>query len=173
MIYIDMDGVISNFTKAALIANGYPEDYEYTSNEYQMERELGISTPTFWKNIDKGGVEFWENMEPYKWTEFLLGYFDKYIILTAPSLNPNCVKGKVEWMHKNIKKNFYSFIIAPARYKSLLAKSGDILIDDSDKNTEAWEKAGGIGILFPQPWNKNYKMADDPIGYTVGKLGSI
>lgn len=57
--------------------------------------------------------------------------------------------------------------------KELNAKSGAILIDDSDKNVENYRAAGGCAILFPQPWNKNSQYIESRTDYVLTTLDNI
>jgi hypothetical protein len=44
--------------------------------------------------------------------------------------------------------------------KASVAGPGKILIDDKNENIDEWEAAGGIGILYPRPWNR---LAGNPL----------
>jgi TFIIF-interacting CTD phosphatase-like protein len=66
-----------------------------------------------------------------------------------PKLNPEfnqAIQGKKEWIAKNIS-GVNEEIFVPASQKSSFATSKHILIDDMQKNIDAWRAAGGKAIL--------------------------
>jgi hypothetical protein len=87
------------------------------------------------------------------------------IYLSAPSidfslpqdqqLNPEfnqAIQGKKEWIAKNIS-GVNKEIFVPASQKSSFATSKHILIDDMQKNIDAWKAAGGKAILHTSTSN--------------------
>ena len=58
---------------------------------------------------------------------------------------------------------FRRYALTPQKH--LLAGPNRILIDDNDRNIEAFRAAGGIGILFPQPWNANHESQTNKTAY--------
>lgn len=174
MIYIDMDGVIADFVSSALAVHNFPKDMYKPCGDYHMENQLGVSQREFWDKIDKAGEDFWVNMEPFSWTEDLIKVvsdLDEWMILSAPSRNPQCLSGKMRWLHKQFGSKFHDVIFCPAKKKYLLADDFSILIDDSDKNCSDWGER--FSILFPQPWNKNWKVAGKRFEYLLSKLGEM
>lgn len=155
-VYLDMDGVISNFAKAAIELHELdPNTFKHTS--YNIEKDIGITASAFWRKIDEVGEDFWINMEVYPWvydlTDYIKDKFGGFTILSSPSMNPNCVSGKLKWLHKVFGPRFRSYIFAPSQLKHRVAHSNTILIDDSDRNCRDFNLSGGNAILFPQPWN--------------------
>ena len=57
--------------------------------------------------------------------------------------------------------------------KELNAKSGAILIDDSDDNIRKYREAGGTAILFPQPWNERRLVKQDKKFYIMSLLNIL
>lgn len=94
-----------------------------------------------------------------------------YTLLTSPSLSSDSVSGKVHWIYKHFPPKsgirFRRFLIG--KQKNLLAAPNRILLDDAENNVESFRTAGGIGILFPQVWNRNYRIAN-PLTYVRQKL---
>lgn len=163
-IFADMDGVIVNFPKGVekVLAVDLSELDRYEIDEY-----LGISTSEFWKAIDE--VEtFWEDLEPYPWTidliEMLLEVSNGNLtIATSPSADPHCACQKLKWIQKHLPAQLYrKVLIGPQKH--LLAAPGRVLIDDSPEKTSRFQQAGGIAILFPQPYNTGIKE-DDMVSY--------
>lgn len=168
--FIDMDGVLCDFVGAACQLFGKSEDFaaNWPAGEYGMGKVLGCTEPQFWRKIEEH-PEFWEGMKPYPWCGELIelakrnGYAP--YIATSPSLDPNSAKGKTEWIQKHIGRHFRDYFIGGK--KGVLAAPGRVLIDDSDDQIAAFEKAGGYGVLFPRRWNANHQLSHDPMDYTT------
>jgi 5'(3')-deoxyribonucleotidase len=119
---------------------------------------LGISRSEMWSAIAKRGAKWWADLEPHPWAKDFyeeLCRIDEVVILTSPSHIASAHAGKAQWIKKFFGGNFRNYILT--KRKDLLAKPGDILIDDHDNNCEAFTQAGGIGIIFPAPWNKAHE----------------
>ena len=157
-IYCDMDGVLCDFDQGYKDITGKSTDEanaEGKSYFWKLFREsVGKNEKAFWANLpwQSGGQELWNYIKS-----------SNPNILSAPSvdfslpqdqqLNPEfnqAIQGKKEWIAKNIS-GVNEEIFVPASQKSSFATSKHILIDDMEKNTDAWEAAGGIAIL-----HKNY-----------------
>ena len=61
------------------------------------------------------------------------------------------------------KKNYTSYICFTNNEEKMSN------CDDKNENIDEWEEAGGMGILYPRPWNR---LADHPypLEYLVGML---
>jgi len=144
-IYVDMDGVLTDFDKAAIDTVGDTPDAF-------IER---VSKHQFWKHIDNAGVGFWENMEWMVDGKVLWNFVSPFdpTILTSPSMKKESEVGKTKWIKRNLKTPPVIF----SRDKSREVKNGkfDILIDDRQDKIQKWEAAGGTGIL--------HRNADDTI----------
>jgi 5'(3')-deoxyribonucleotidase len=176
IIYLDLDGVCTNFIKPCIEANNldYEKTVELWKNDYpgvfSAFKVLNIDNSTFWKNIEKSGELFWSEMEPYPWFFDLynrLSQHGKVYFLTSPSQCPNSLSGKLKWLQSQFNRNFRDYIITPN--KELLANRESILIDDYPKNIEKFNSAGGRGILFPQFWN-SLNVVEDKVSYIIGEL---
>jgi len=132
-IYVDMDGVLTDFSRHVSQIAGKNIGKKFNDD------------PRIWKLINKAGTAFWSTMPWMPDGHMLWNVVSKRspTILSAPSRHPSSIKGKREWIAKNIPGT--PSIIDGDKYK--YAKPGDILIDDRTKNTSKWEAAGGIAIL--------------------------
>ena len=174
MIYLDMDGPSCNWTKGTcdllgvevpqFEATEHADNAELRLRGQKLYQALGCKSGEMWDAIQAAGSSFWANLPPQPWFQELyyeLCRMDEVIFLTSPSHLASPASGKIQWLHRNIKNNFRNFIIT--NRKELLAKPGDILIDDHNGNIDEFTQAGGIGLLFPRPWNRQYANSDDPL----------
>lgn len=169
---LDMDGVLANFCKAAHAA--HDRDYKPESiTEFNMAKIWGISPKEFWEPLN--GQAFWEGLEPYPWANELytgLKSIAPVTICTAPSGDPHCVPGKLAWLDKHLNVGIPDVIFA--NKKHLLAKPGNVLIDDSPAKVRAYIAEGGTALIFPQHWNSGYRIAGlDGWKATVGNARLI
>lgn len=188
-VYLDMDGVLTNFVDAVGILHGKTE-LTTNWNEVREKRDLpphqwnlgpmlGLPKEEMWRRVHLFGSRFWRYVPTYRWAEELYATIAKLTeqeptIVSSPSQNPDCVKGKLQWIQDQRwigdKKNY---IFTPAVNKALLAKPGTVLIDDSDVNYKAFIEEGGRAILFPQPWNESRSEIDNRVEHTTTILRRI
>lgn len=154
-IYLDMDSVLCDFLKKFKEKNNI--DFIEYSDKYGWKKT--------WKNIEMFGVEFWSELEWYPGGKKLWNFLKKLdnveILTGSPrdKVGDYAREGKEIWIKKNIGDIKINHIEGRLKYKYV--KNRDILIDDSERNCEMWEKAGGIPIL--------HKNAED----TIQKLKKI
>jgi 5'(3')-deoxyribonucleotidase len=148
-IYVDMDGVLTDFIQqlSKLLDKPLKPGYDFGND------------PKIWKKIDGAGEDFWATMKWMPDGKELWDALEKKhpTILSAPSNHESSIKGKKQWLKKNLPK--VPYIIEEEKYK--YADKDSVLIDDREKNIKKWEDAGGIGIL--------HKDAED----TLKKLSKI
>lgn len=141
-IYLDMDGVLCNFT----------EQFKNITNIYPDEYQLKYGEEKFWNEIENAGVEYWSTM---KWNtgskqlyKFVINNFKKVEILTSTPYSiigrKFAMQGKKIWVKNNLDNIKINFSNQKYKY----ATPNSILIDDMESNIDDWNNAGGIGILF-------------------------
>jgi len=171
-IFVDMDGVLSDFVSAALQLHGRLDALEgWPPGVWDMPRVVGMSSADFWGRIARRGEDFWAKLRPYPWADELIRLvqeFAPFTILSSPSNQPSCLSGKMVWLQKQFSPAFRDFLIGPPKY--LCAKPGVVLIDDSDDNIARFRQHGGEAILFPQPWNANHALTSDRLAYVREQL---
>lgn len=158
-VFVDMDGVLVDFVGAVCrLFHKDPEqlpEWDWSKGR-SLHVPLGLEKESdMWEVIDRHGPSFWASLEPYPWWRELLhwcGQLGKTYLCSTPSLSNYSVDGKLLWIHKHLGKLFRNYIFTAAP-KHLLANSRSVLIDDYGSTIEKFCKAGGHGILFPQPWN--------------------
>jgi hypothetical protein len=135
-IFLDMDGVLCDFDNRFKEFSGLlPEKYIEKYNE-----------DSFWRLINKEGVNFWSEMKWMNDGKLLWNYTKKYnpTLLSAPSKKYESRLGKQLWVKNNIPNT--KLILTPASNKKKYSGKNKILIDDREDNIEQWVSVGGIGI---------------------------
>ena len=138
-LYLDLDGVLADFDKAAGERMG-------TDNIYKYEFVWGQAK--FWEKINVD-PDFFAELEvmPDAWD--LMGAVSHLnpIILTAlPRTGAEMVdKQKRRWVDDNF--GAYDVIACQTKDKPNFCQPGDILIDDRAINRDAWIKKGGTYII--------------------------
>ena len=171
MILLDMDGVLCDFVGATCVLFQKNPSYVYANwkpGNWNVANEIGVTEDDVWKKVSEVGEPFWENIDPYPWAKEMYEWLTtkgEVVILTSPAIDPTCHSGTVKWLYKFTgNEKFRNYLIGPK--KEACARPSNLLIDDSDKNVEAFLKppAGcpeAKTLLFPQPWNKMFEFKGD------------
>lgn len=173
-VYLDMDGVVSNFVKAALHVHGRAD---YLVTNWNFFSDWGMNENDFWKPIDNT-PSFWHELEPYENTldivELVSRYDSEYIFLTTPHNHTNSYAGKCYWLQKYFNINVSKRCIMTSN-KELLCKSfpNSVLIDDSEVNCKKWTDNGGISIIYPQMWNPASMFVLKQLDYLTSMLNYL
>jgi 5'(3')-deoxyribonucleotidase len=143
-IFLDMDGVVADFDSYAKKILGYstsggkrypPEDWAKISANPRFYYELDICP---WANQLVSAVQ----------EVAVLHDYDIKFLTAIPRANdvPWCFTDKVLWAQQRWPTIPVWF--GPYSHdKHVHCRSGDILIDDRNDNINAWNLAGGLGIL--------------------------
>jgi 5'(3')-deoxyribonucleotidase len=149
IIYLDLDGVLTNFTEAVL--EKFQRTIPMRERRWDIGKQLGIPDHEFYAALD---YDFWVSL---KWTTegpTLLHRLEKtvnkenIVICTSPVRTKGCVDGKIDWIQHNLSG--YKWCIT--KYKAELAHADACLIDDKDENCQQFN-IKGTAILVPRPWN--------------------
>jgi 5'(3')-deoxyribonucleotidase len=167
-LFLDMDGVIVDFDGG--VRKRYGVDW-YPTEWAIPYKEFGTDFKTFWSNLDT--ASFWNKLDWMPDGKRIQTIVEpmRPIILTA-AVMPFAAAGKQMWLKReypDIYKDKRFIIAGGHETKAAVAGPGKILIDDKNENIDEWEKNGGMGILYPRPWNRN---ADHPypLEYLIGML---
>ena len=135
-LYVDLDGVLTNFEyQFKQISNGISID--------KYESKFGADAT--WQLVGESGEEFWSQM-PWMTDGKKLWSYVKYKepkILSTPSRNKSSKTGKIKW----VKQNLGSVEILLEENKEKYSSNNSILIDDTKENIDKWNAKNGIGIL--------------------------
>ena len=141
-IFIDMDGVLVDFLAGVSDMLGRPlTSDDYGHSEYD-ERKEELTNKRLFRNLPPM-VDYHE----------LIGYVKHTglpweILTAAGAINRNIVVyDKNEWIKRYVDPGVVVTCTMTGSQKAAFAFEGSVLIDDRQKNIEAWENAGGIGIL--------------------------
>ncbi len=155
-IYVDMDGVLADFDTHFFNLYGFqPQEFEKKYGE-----------KAFWDKV-YSYVDFFAHMPPFHGHRYfyneLLRITPHVIILSSPSKTNRdlCIKGKLFFLkyHMTNQLGETPFAIFESR-KYLYACPNSILIDDYSKKIDAWNEAGGIGILHSGDYDETLKKVN-------------
>jgi 5'(3')-deoxyribonucleotidase len=175
-IFLDLDDVLNRFSMYALQSVGCCVDV-YDESDWRPEwgfdivkaaNELHATVEKFAPN------DFWDRIQKHVWAETpksseyedllklcnRLAQYSHTCILSAPTHDPECAAGKMDWITWNLPKELQrNFLIGP--HKNFCARPDALLIDDSDANVRAFRAWGGQAYLFPRPWNTSHGRKPD------------
>ena len=161
-IYFDLHGVLGDFA-GAVYQLFHPRDYPpyETATDYDLSGWCGVTPEVFHKSI-VNNYYLWAEV-PSEWlglelaTEVMIRVNAPVSILTKP-YSPAGYAGTLAWQQRHMPDVPISF----AKDKRIHAHPRALLVDDHDGNIDGWRARGGVGILYPQPWNsrRGDKQAD-------------
>jgi len=180
-IYLDLDDVLNTLTPYLLHRLGVPiEADDYSSYPGRLDivpaanRLLGrrYTRTTFWQAIPRRAWVEAPRSAEFCW---LLRACKRAVgrevyVATSPTKDPDCMAGKLEWIHEHLPKWMHrQFFVTPRKWK--LAQPGALLIDDNEKNCRKFEAAGGAVLRFPRPWND--ACGEEPRPYLATGLSDL
>lgn len=162
-IFLDMDGVLTDFVGGISRAHNRPNPYEQGQGLgiFQIEQVWGITPSEGWAPTNS--YEFWYNLEYTPEADMIVALATEKVgaknvaILTAPSQFEGCVNAKRASITRRYPFLAKRMIFTAA--KEFVAAPGKLLIDDKDSNIDKWREQGGVGILVPRLWNRYYLKA--------------
>jgi 5'(3')-deoxyribonucleotidase len=174
LCFVDMDGVLADFVKGACEAHGRPSPYVDPKSVgiFDMDKLWKMSAQEFWRPLERDG--FWRELEilpdARELVEMLCKWFkaENVCVLTAPSLDPRCIPEKRAWIAANFPALAKNMLFGSA--KRFLAGQFRWLIDDRNENIDNFVNHGGIGVLYPQVWNRNHKLIEQRLQYVRSKI---
>lgn len=172
IIYLDMDGVLCDFVTAALRLHGREYDESaWPKGVYEMRDAIGIDDTEFWRPINEVGADWWAKLPVFQWAQELVEMCEslgEVGIATSPNRDGASAAGKTAWMWQHFPRLARRMMIGPR--KEWLARPDAILVDDSDEKCVKFRKAGGMAIVFPQPWNSGHEKSGARLDYVRHQL---
>lgn len=184
-IFVDIDGVLADFTGAVLTLTGHTQA-DLIRGEYDLALQLGMSEEELWERVN-AEQHWWENLPLLPHAKALMkgiereasplpihaedqgladgARHEQVYLLTTGSRNPDSLAGKARWIARHFSK--YSRRTLMGRPKACCAQPDALLIDDRPRNFAEWCHAGGHAILFPTLQNSNHMHAHRAKDYTL------
>jgi hypothetical protein len=138
-------GIIEAYEKLKL-REPNPQDFET------------FNVQTFWDAVPRAA---WSNTPQSPQFDYLIETSEAEVgrenvcIITSPTKDPECLAGKLEWIHSNLPKWLHrQYLVGPRKH--FCARPDTLLIDDSDDNCNLFRQHGGHALLVPRPWNTNH-----------------
>lgn len=143
-LYLDMDGVIANFEKR------YYELFSQTPEEGRDRKQFSTNWPVFVLGGNFANLEKWPGADEL--LKVVEDYHNKGVkveILSSSGgekFHEEVTAQKLSWL-RNHGITYKANIVPGRKHKRDWANADSILIDDTPDVIEAFNKAGGIGIL--------------------------
>ena len=178
-IYLDLDGVLCDFTSEAAILldnmvipklpSGLIEE-GYIEKRVTGEAIYDICS----------GRSFWEDLKPYPWSWMLfeecfrLTQGNVYFASFAHREDPQSWAGKAAWVHKHFGEyGLHRLFLMAGKNKHMLCRGEkDVLIDDNMTNVCRWALAGGTSFHW-QEIDSRYTGAAEIVAKRFNKLKTL
>lgn len=159
-LFLDLDGVITDFVTAACSLHGFKNPYTGLARGKHLGNDnlcgiLNMQPDDFYGRMD---YEFWRHLPSGDDAGLILrkltSYFlvEQVCVLTSPIHTRGCLDGKRDWINDHLPDFRGQYLIGGAKH--FCASPNALLIDDMDKNVDKWRRHGGVAILIPRPWNR-------------------
>lgn len=136
-LYLDLDGVMADFDAHFPAVFGL--DHRSMADD-AMWAAINAH-PSYFRDLPPcpGAIEFFREIE----------HLEPIILTACPRTNyANAATQKRAWVREHLSSTITILPVMGGRNKPLFMHAlGDILIDDFERNTDAWFKAGGVPIL--------------------------
>ena len=141
-IFVDMDGVLADFLKGCEEYIGHPITNDDKAHPQYDLRKEELTNKRLFANLPP-------MIDMYDLIAYIKHTGCPWEILTAAGVvnRELVVFDKKSWIKKYVDPSVVVNCTFTGSQKAAYAMKKNVLIDDRPKNIEAWENAGGIGIL--------------------------
>jgi len=139
-IFLDMDGVLADFV-TGIEGPKYLNATLSGSNVYDNNKQMFANKRLF-RNLPPM-PDMYELVHYVKKT----GIYWELLSCAGEIARDIIVSDKIAWTKRYVDNNVVVTCTLKGKHKAAFASPDHILVDDREKNIEAWENAGGIGIL--------------------------
>jgi len=136
-VYLDLDGVMADFDAHFPALFG-------VDHRSMLDDDMWVTInahPSYFRDMPQcpGAKEFFDR----------ISWLNPIILTACPKINyANAARQKREWVREHLSTTCHVIPVMGGHNKPLFMHSrGDILIDDFERNTKAWQMEGGFGIL--------------------------
>lgn len=163
-IYLDMDGVLSDFDKALRLRGVVDNETHFihkprdtwTPAQVDLDRRVRecMEDQSFWAGITicPGAYELWDYCKG----------FDLHVLTATPevtSIREAIAQTKREWIWDHFGHFPVEHIIVCRRAeKAAFSKPGHVLVDDMPSNCTEWLKGGGNSVLHSTAANSIHHL---------------
>lgn len=150
-VFLDLDGVMCDFDGKL---------HEVFGKKYdEIKHEMHVND--IWDKL--GDVDhLFLHLKPLPHSKTLFNYLkslhdkgeiNRFEILTSLPYSTNKLvtskQDKIDWVREHLDKDIIvNTVVGGEKKAKFVTGPNDILIDDLERNIQAWEKAGGTGIHF-------------------------
>jgi len=167
-IYLDVDGVLADFTTSALLYHGIrPEEVNWPAGCDRMGPMLGMTSDEFIKELDD--YDFWSNLGVLPngnliynlVAEFCHLHRIPFAICTQypEGMKDNFIAGRNDWLDRNAFSDGERIYVSSAVGKGPLGEPDALLIDDMDYIVDAFSANGGYIHQPARYWNRFHDLA--------------
>ena len=143
-IYVDLDGVLANFTERYWEVTG--EDFSEIEDSVVRWGKLKGKEEGFYRRIlpFRGYEQFMKELE----AKSLRHRFPLRVLTALPTVIEfdTAAQEKLDWCRQYLNLVFPVLIVKSSQEKQFVCNQGDILIDDNPRNVAQWMNCGGIAI---------------------------
>lgn len=154
--FIDVDGVLANFTEGVCKLFGKEESF-WPTGQWDFPVEFGGEDRVY-ELIDHCSPQFWAELNLMPHAKAIVNLLEgKYgqenccFLTSPPKSNPSAATGKQEWINNHFTRYRRQVLIGAA--KEFCAHENAILIDDYLPNCQKFQRHGGKAILVPSRFN--------------------